>query len=370
MSAEPPRLPATAAPSRALRVGIIGTRGVPNLYGGFERFVELLVEERHWAGTGIEFVIYGEAGEGRYNAVTELVKLPYLKRVNPLLYYVRAAWLASRDCDVVLCCGVALSTFAFIPRLRGKALVINPDGCEWRRTKWPWWIRLIVRAQYAPALWAAQRIVVDAEALKADFGLERSPKCSYIGYQAPEPRSFPLRTETRTRLKLEREFVLIIARLEPENNVVMALQAFARICAPDVECVVVAPTNTPHYQAVLSSMASPTIRFVGGIFDQQVLNELRSNCMAYVHGHSVGGTNPSLLEALSTVTGVLLCHRNRYNEEAAGSEARYFSDASELSTRLGEVLLHRPRRTPSRDPRFHPDEIARRYGDCFVAVAR
>jgi len=346
-------------------VGIIGTRGIPNSYGGFERFVEQLVDSPSWPQIQIDFVVYGEMASRRYNAWTRLACIPYEKRQNPLRFYVAAALAASRECDIILCCGVALSYFAFIPRLRGKILFINPDGCEWRRTKWPWWLRLIVRLQYAPALWASHEIIVDADALRADFGLLSSRKCSYIGYPAPDPKITPLRESTTSALDLHKPYILIIARLEPENNVAMALEAYAMLDASDIECLIVAPTTTPHFAQHLSRLQRPGVRFVGGIFDQHVLDELRSNCIAYIHGHSVGGTNPSLLEALSTVSGAVLCHANKYNIEVAGEQACYFSSARELHDLLVHVRQHPTPRDPYRERRFAPAEIADRYRALF-----
>lgn len=346
-------------------MAIIGTRGIPNRHGGFERFVEVLVNHPMWSDGKVSFVVFGEEASRGYNAWTDLRKVPYQKKADPFLYYASSAYLACQDCDIVLSCGCGISLFAFWPKWKSKRLLVNPDGCEWRRTKWPWWLRLIVRAVYTPTFLAADRIILDAEALREDMGDFHSPKFSYIGYQAPEPKVVELSTETRERLAINRPFVLIIARLEPENNIRPALEAFVRLGRPGLDCVIVAPTTTEHYRAELARFACDHIRFVGGIFDQSVLNELRGSCVAYVHGHSVGGTNPSLLEALATVGGVLVCHDNNYNREVAGNEARYFVNVEQLTEIFRDILESPKRRQPIRDARFHPDEIADRYRRVF-----
>lgn len=348
------------------RVAIIGTRGIPNSYGGFERFVELLIDHPEWADGVFRFVVYGEEPSREYNAWTQLHEIPYRKKVNPFLFYAKSAFLASRDCDIILCCGCGLSLFAFWPKWKARLLFVNPDGCEWRRTKWPWWLRLVVRAMYTPTLLAADRVILDAEALRTDLSKAYGDKSTYIGYQAPEPQCVELSAATRERLAINHPFVLIIARLEPENNIRPALEAFLRLDRPDVDCIVVAPTTTEYYRTELAGFASSRIRFVGGIFDQSVLNELRGSCLAYVHGHSVGGTNPSLLEALATVGGVLVCHDNKYNREVAADEASYFSNVAQLEGIFLDAISNRSRRQPIRDARFHPDEIADRYRKLFA----
>ena len=290
------------------------------------------------------------------------------KKERPFWYYFRSAYLAAAECDVVLCCGVALSLFAFWPGLRGKSLIVNPDGCEWRRTKWSRLGRMIVWAMYAPAMLAAKRIVIDAEALRSDFKL--GPEAWYIPYTAPEPRHTPLRPATREAYGLHQPFALVVARLEPENNIGMIVDAFAAYGGRGEHLVVVGGTTTPYYLNVLAGKAAPNIRFVGAIYDQEVLDEIRSNATVYLHGHSVGGTNPSLLEALATVTGRLACHDNKYNREVAGPEAEYFADEVTLTALLGREFERAaagspPHRAPSRDVRFHPDTIYERYKALF-----
>jgi rhamnosyltransferase len=183
-----------------------------------------------------------------------------------------------------------------------------------------------------------------------------------------------LSTATRQRLALDRPFMLVIARLEPENNLLAIVQAFRSLPQGAVDLVVVGGTTTPHYRQALAPLAAPHVRFVGGIYEQEVLNELRSNCIAYLHGHSVGGTNPSLLEALASVRGRLICHDNKYNREVAGDEAQYFANELQLATVLKSLNQDTGRsaqpneRKPSRNDRFRPDVIAKQYLELFLSL--
>lgn len=357
-----------------ITVGIIGTRGIPNTYGGFERFVELLVDEPIWKENDIHIIVYGENNDGVHNAWTSVRKVGVAKSNNPVTYYVQSTKLATSECDIIFCCGVGLSVFAFWPRIRGKAFVVNPDGCEWRRTKWSFIGRILIRMMYTPALWAANRIVIDAEALRSDFGRALGNKASYIGYQAPEPKVTPLSDTTRNKLTLTRPFMLVIARLEPENNIDIIVQAFSELNNPEVDLIIVGGVKTRFFQETLSVLAQTHVRFVDAIYDQNILGELRSNCLAYVHGHSVGGTNPSLIEAISTVRGHLICHDNKYNREVAGNEAGYFKDVVQLRGLFERICagdIHSVNhRAVSRDNRFHPGIIAQKYLDLFLSVMK
>jgi glycosyltransferase involved in cell wall biosynthesis len=354
-----------------MKVGIIGTRGIPNTYGGFERFVETLVDNPEWASTEVSFVVYGETPSRAYNSWTSLVDVGLKKNSRPFAYYFRSVLAATRECDVVLCCGVPLSIFSYWPAMRSKSLIMNPDGCEWRRTKWSTLGRLALRMLYFPAIAGAQRIVLDAQALRQDFA--QGEKAVYIPYVAPEPCVRELSAAVSVRFTLNRPYALVVARLEPENNIEIAIDAFELLDDCDAELIIIGSHTTKYYRDQLRSRATSRIRFIGGIYDQNDLNELRSNCLAYWHGHSVGGTNPSLLEALATVRGALFCHDNIYNQEVAGTEAQYFSGPGPLA---GEIrrLLTKPLptfvREPSRDIRFHPQTIFQAYLSLFLECGR
>jgi glycosyltransferase involved in cell wall biosynthesis len=223
---------------------------------------------------------------------------------------------------------------------------------------------------YAPALLAANKVVVDSEALRQDFGRRTERNACYIGYQAPDPRIVPLTQATRDRLRLTRPYVLVIARLEPENNVGLVIEALRRCDDLEIDGIIVGSTTTAHYRDVLAAAASARIRFLGGIYDRETLDELRGGCVAYAHGHTVGGTNPSLLEALARAGGTVLCHANKYNRETAAGAAQYYSTIEELVTLLREAITHPVRRIPVRDDRFLPEHVAAKYLEVFRTVAR
>lgn len=348
-------------------VGIIGTRGIPNLYGGFERFVELLVCDEIFDGR-VKFKVYGETEDLYYNERCDVRWVGFCKNKNPLRYYIESTILATKECDVILCCGVGISIFAAWPRIFGKKIIVNPDGCEWKRTKWSKYGRLIIKAMYWPAMFFANKIVIDAEALAEDFGLLDN-KYTYIGYQAPESNIYPQNMDFVEKNSLQDGYALVIARLEPENNIKMIVDAFSNDINKNKTLIIVGSTDTKFYKKVIDGNLCDNIKFVGAIYDQDVLNGLRSGCSMYIHGHSVGGTNPSLLEALSTVGGHMICHRNKYNKEVAGNDAEYFEDSKELSDIVASLSFSGPTaRLPKRDIRFDPKNISQKYLNLFTSV--
>jgi glycosyltransferase involved in cell wall biosynthesis len=360
--------PGPAPTARKLHVALIGTRGIPNAHGGFEQFADNLVREPLWPREGVQFDVYGETPDAHITPWARAVHVPYGKRRDPLAFYAWAIYRARRDADLILCCGVGVSLVALWPRLIGLPLVVNPDGCEWRRSKWSAWIRGALYVSYIPALAAANRVVLDAEALREDFGVLARRKGVYIAYQGPTPGVRPLSPEVRTRFGITRPYVLVIARLEPENNIAIAVEAVRRCQSLDLECLIVGPTTTPHFQQHLAGLASDRVRFVGGIYEAGTLDELRGGCLAYLHGHTVGGTNPSLVEALARSAGPVLCHDNKYNREVAGTAAMYFTGADDLEQMLRRIHATRPPHTPVRDARFEPRVIAERYLALFREV--
>ena len=360
-------------PTICLKIGIIGTRGIPNRYGGFERFVEQLVESNVWASSNIKFYVYGESKSIEINRWTKSEDVGCLKTASPVIYYLKSALMANRDCDIILCCGVGLSIFGILMKLHGRKLIINPDGCEWRRSKWSRFGRLLIKAMYVPALYAADKIVIDAESLADDFWKCFKTKYYYIAYQAPMPAVYSIQQSTKMQFGISRRYLLVIARLEPENNILPMIIGFNRSKKHNLEMLVVGAKETAHYLSQLEKYQTNRIRFLGPIYNQMILNELRSNCLIYAHGHSVGGTNPSLLEALSSVQGIILCHDNKYNREVAGCSASYFSNAEEFSHLINNASsdpsIKSNRRQPSREQKYNPEFIASEYQKLFNSLS-
>lgn len=316
------------------RIGILGTRGIPNHYGGFEQFASNLApalvehgaqvwvynshdhpyKEQQWQGVNIircydpEFRL-GAAGQFIYdlNCILDSRK---------------------RNFDILLQLGYTSSSvwWRLLPK---KSLVVtNMDGMEWQRSKYPAAVRKFLKYAERLAVRSSHALVADAEPIR-DYLMETykaSSACIAYGadlFEEADPKVLqPL------GLKPD-GYHLLIARMQPDNHVEEIIRG-ALDASSTAPLVVVGNWENRFGRMLREKYVSQKIRFAGGIFDQNMLNNLRYYCNIYFHGHSAGGTNPSLLEAMAA--GAFICaHDNRFNRSVAGDHALYFKSAKDIS---------------------------------------
>ena len=148
---------------KKIKVGIIGTRGIPNNYGGFERFVELLIKE-HNSKSNVHFIIYGEKNQiEKYEDDRFEYKILKSRKSNGIVYYIESLFKSIFDCNIIFCCGVSISFLSFLPRILGKKLIINPDGCEWKRSKWSILQRVLIKSFFLPTFIFSNKIIIDSK---------------------------------------------------------------------------------------------------------------------------------------------------------------------------------------------------------------
>lgn len=316
-------------------MAILGTRGIPARYGGFETFADeisiRLVEH------DVAVTVYCEMNPeleqlGTYKGVKlEYVPVSRLGPLTTILFDLKCLWRARRDFDVVYMLGYGSSLFCFLPRLHRREVWINMDGLEWARSKWSWPARVWLKWMERIAMWTPSRIVADAEAIRANLSARyrHMPDCEVIPYGATLVERAPS-VALLTAWEIESgAYFLMVCRLEPENHVLEILQGFAA-SQTSLPLIILGDhrAGTPYVSQLLE-VKDARIRFVGTVFDQEKLRALRYHCRAYFHGHSVGGTNPSLLEALGCGNAVI-AHDNPFNREVAGNIARYFREAGDI----------------------------------------
>ena len=318
-----------------MKIAILGSRGIPAHYGGFETFAEKLavaLQDR-----GIDVTVFCESGKLTMPEVYRGVRLrhvpaPSLGPLSTIIYDLRCLWEARRGYDVVYMLGYGSALFCVIPRLWRTEVWINPDGLEWARAKWNFVAKSYFRFMEWVSLYAADRIIADSKAIAATLAARhrRMPPYTVIAYGCEvietNPSVDPL-SEWDVRAA---GYYLVICRLEPENHILEILQAFSA-SRSNKQLVVVGNhlAKTP-YGAKLRSVADLRIRMIGTVYDQAKLICLRYHSFAYLHGHSVGGTNPSLLEAMGC-GNLILAHDNPFNRETLGLCGLYFADATELT---------------------------------------
>lgn len=326
-----------------MKLAILGTRGIPARYGGFETFAEKLAIGL--TRMGHEVTVYCEAGEtpgvASHNGVSlRYIAAPRLGPAQTILYDLYCLWDARREFDVVYMLGYGAAPFCLIPRLWGTEVWINPDGLEWARAKWNPAGRLYFRLMEWSSLRVADRLIADsaaiAESLTTRHGALRS--CSVIPYGCEFMDSRPRPDLLDEWALVQDNYYLVVCRLEPENHVLEIMRAFQQSQSAR-ELIVLGDKRTDtRYVRELCSIQDPRIRMIGTVYDQEKLTCLRAHAFAYMHGHSVGGTNPSLLEAMGC-RNLVFAHDNPFNREMVGDCGIYFADPDGLATAIDRIEL-------------------------------
>ncbi|MCR4439426.1 MAG: glycosyltransferase [bacterium] len=284
-----------------MKIAIMGIRGIPANYGGFETFAEEMAPRL--VQLGHEVTVFGRSNNVDYPhpfykgvrlRVLPTIRHKYLDTVFHTLVCVLASFFTPYD--VVLICNSANSLFSFIPRLTGKKVVVNVDGLEWKRKKWNWLGKAFYRVSEVLATILPNAIVTDARSIQ-QYYLTRFGKAStYIPYGVPEERV--LTKETLQRLGVQpRRYLLYVSRLEPENNAHLVIEAFERVRTDMPLLIVGDAPYSQDYIRRLRSTCDPRIIFTGYVFGQGY-KELQSHAYLYMQATEVGGTHPALLEGM------------------------------------------------------------------------
>lgn len=329
------------------RVGIVGARGIDN-YGGYERILADLVPRLVQKGYRVRCSCEQPERGGRvadYKGAT----LDYFPLKAPTNYTLRKAFELLYDsyfilrysqvCDIIYVLGIYGGLSLLLPRLLGREVVVNTDGLEWRRAKYNVVEQSLIVLYFGISLNLASKIIVDNEQLKRFIGKKHHAKIFYVPYGVSEQES-KLWDESKLsnylgengKIKKDK-YWLLISRLEPENNIHVIVDGFVQ-AKSKYPLVIVGDFTSDHYQNRVYRQAfngnSANVVFLGAIYDADALWMLRQHCRAYIHGHSVGGTNPSLLEAMIS-RNLIICHDNPFNRELCSSYAHYFADSADLS---------------------------------------
>ena len=321
-----------------MKLAIIGTRGIPNRYGGFEQISEYL--SVGLAARGYEVSVYCSSNHPYSRSEWNGIKLircydaeKHLLTAGQFIYDLNCIRDArKRNFDVLLFMGYTSSSVfgRWFPK---QSLVIsNMDGLEWKREKYSKPVQIFLKHAEKLAVQYSHYHIADSPAIKQHLDNKYGINACYIPYGAKI--NSEVNYDLLSQFELAREgFDMIMARLEPENNIEMVLNGYIR--GPMDKKMLVIGNTTNSYGRKLKKKYRHinSILFAGSIFDQEKLNGLRTTCRLYFHGHSVGGTNPSLLEAMSD--GALIgAHDNVFNDSVLGEDAFYFNSPSGVANIL------------------------------------
>jgi glycosyltransferase involved in cell wall biosynthesis len=325
-----------------LKIAILGTRGIPANYGGFETFAEECAARL--AQRGHHVTVYCRSHYVSKNLKScrgaNLVVLPTLKwkYADTVVHTGISVFHALfRRFDVILICNAANSPFAWIPRMFGTPVVVNVDGIERLRRKWNRIGRAYYRVCERLSLWFPNTIVTDAETIQLYYRNRYCRESTFIPYGAIIEK--PSGCDTLKALGLEsRGYCLYVSRFEPENNPHVVIAAFEKVKAEKRLLMVGDAPYSKKYIQGLKSTRDSRIIFPGAIYGPGY-RELLANAFCYVHATEVGGTHPALIEAMGQGS-LVLANSTPENREVLGPAGIIYrrNDPDDLAQRLQQAI--------------------------------
>jgi glycosyltransferase involved in cell wall biosynthesis len=366
-----------------IRVAISGARGIPALYGGFETFAEELAPRL--VQRGFDVTVYCRP---RYSAAAKpsqfrgvrLVYLPSIGRralESPSAELVCSLHALANPPDILYVLGFRASAVYWPHRLLGKTtLVFNTDGFDWLRSKWgPVARRYLKLSAGLGVRLAPNGLVADSRVTAGWYARTYGSRPRYLSYGAPLlTRPSPAIVESYGLVS--GEYYVVVARFEPENHVRSIIESYLR-SGSNVPLAVVGSQNyDTAYGAAVRRLQCDRVRLLGGVYAEGHLDALYQGCLAYIHGHEVGGTNPSLVRAMGA-GALVLANGVSYNREVLDDSGLFWSperdDLPGLIRRVEhEPVLARRLRSAARSraaEHYDWDVIADGYADYFTALA-
>jgi glycosyltransferase involved in cell wall biosynthesis len=322
-----------------MRIALIGTRGVPAAYGGFETCVEQVGQRL--VKLGHEVTVYCRSGNGEHGDGPDehlgmrLVHLPALRRKSlETLSHTALSVLhvLKQPTDAVVVFNGANSVFLPALRARRVPVATHVDGLEWRRAKWQGAGRAYYRLAESLAVRWSDALIADAPGIADYYAAEFDAHSDLIAYGAPILLDDLTDKLAEAGLR-RRGYHLVVARFEPENHVDVIVEGYCRSTAQLPLVVVGTAPYADQYTKRVRALADDRVRFLGGVWDQNLLDQLYANALTYLHGHSVGGTNPSLLRAIGAAAPVI-AYDVAFNRSVSGDAGDYFSDAAGVAEKV------------------------------------
>ena len=381
----PPQEDKVAAEDGVLHVFVVGSKGIPAMYGGFETFVEKLTQYRQ--SSRIQYHVARMAEDSlrfMYNdAICFDLNVPYIGPARAVYCDLAALHHCISYCKMhpqiknpvfyVLACRIG----PFIAQIKrqihalGGVLYVNPDGHEWKRTKWNPPIRRYWKLSEGLMVKHADLLICDSKNIEKYIRTtyrRYRPATEFIAYGSeiePSPLAddAPAFTQWLEEKGLEAgRYYLVVGRFVPENNFETMIREFMR-SNTDKDFAIITTTDGRFYnrlEEALHFSQDPRIKFVGTVYDQALLRKIRENAYAYFHGHEVGGTNPSLLEALGATDLNLLLNVG-FNREVAQKAALYWTkEEGNLAS-----LIERADRMPEEEIKAMGEAARRRVRSAY-----
>lgn len=327
---------------QTLNIAIIGTRGIPNRYGGFEQVAEYL--SAGLLNKGHQVTVYNSHDHPYKQKEWKGVQIihcfdaeKFIGTAGQFIYDLNCIRNAGKqDFDIILFLGYTSSSVwgKFFPK---KAIIFsNMDGLEWKRSKYSDPVRKFLLYAEKLAVKYSDHLIADSTAIQEYLKQKYDVESSYIPYGAEIAERADESILADFGL-LKDQYYMLMARMEPENNIDMILEGFCKTSS-ELQFLVVGNVNNSFGKKMFSKYGTDQrLIFSGAIFDKAKTSALRKFAKMYFHGHSVGGTNPSLLEAMAD--GVLIAaHDNGFNRAVLQDEVFYFNTAAEVQRLIEEIV--------------------------------
>lgn len=324
---------------------ILGIRGIPGAHGGFETFAQHLAPwlvERGW-----KVIVYcqheGDRNqwEDQWNGVDLVhISVPQKGAFGTVVFDALSIAHAAKQPGKILTLGYNTALFNLYLRLKGRRIAMNMDGIEWKRAKWSLPYKAWFYLNELAGCFIAQRLVADHPRIEDHLArLVKRDKIKMIPYGANDIEDVPSAPIDRWGLS-SRSYFISICRIEPENSILEIVRAFTQADYGDKKLVILGKfEDTNPYHCAVKAAANTNVVFPGAIYEAEIVQALRAHALAYCHGHTVGGTNPSLVEALGVGCAVL-AHDNKYNKWVAGENQFYFSDIASCTQIMSDLCQH------------------------------
>ena len=332
-----------------MKIAFVSTRGIPNNYGGFEQFAEYI--SVGMAQRGHEVVVYSPKFHPYQESTYKGVRIKHIyspetwmgSSVGSFFYdfaSLRDA-LKKEDFDIIYEAGYTSIIPAYIwfnvKKRKRPIFTTNMDGLENKRSKFSPMVRRSLDWEEKMAVKYSHYLIADNMGIHDYYKEKYGKESKFLAYGADIHDDFKAEYLEEFGLKSE-EYYILIARLEPENNIVMAIEGYLHSKENGRRpLIVVGKTNTPHGKELVEKYGNErNVEFVGGIYDFKKLDSVRHFSKAYFHGHSVGGTNPSLLEAMAAGC-FIFAHDNIFNRAVLKENAFYYPSADKVTEYLNRI---------------------------------
>lgn len=332
-----------------MKIVFVSTRGIPNNYGGFEQFAERI--STGLVARGHEVVVYSPHFHPYKEDTYMGVRIKHI--------YSPEQWMGSavgsffydyksfKDAievekpDIIYECGYTSIIPAYIRfnvrKMKTPIVVTNMDGLEYKRSKFNALVRSFIFWEEKQAVYHSHKLIADNLAIQDYYQKRYNRPSTFMAYGADIVEDFDLGVLKPYSLT-PNQYYLIVARLEPENNIQMIIEGYISSKEYNKKpLVIVGKTNTKHGRWLVKNYSRhDCIKFVGGIYNIEALNSLRHFSYVYFHGHSVGGTNPSLLEAMAS-SCFIMSHDNIFNKTVLGDNAFYYESSEAVRSFLNNI---------------------------------